>query len=57
MEAEATTSPVQIDDPRYRQKLEYLYARRSNIDSLIETLEAYERFRAKSVEKENLKTA
>jgi hypothetical protein len=56
MEAEAT-SPTQIDDPRYRQKLEYLYARRSNIDSLIESLEAYERFRAKSPEKENLKTA
>ena len=29
----------------YRQELEYLYARRSAIDCLIESLEQYDRFR------------
>ena len=32
----------------YRQELEYLYARRSAIDSLIESLEEYDRFREAS---------
>jgi hypothetical protein len=30
----------------YRKELEYLYARRSAIDSLIDSLEDYDRFRA-----------
>jgi hypothetical protein len=29
----------------YRQELEYLYARRSAVDSLIESLKEYHRFR------------
>lgn len=42
-------APVaQIDDPRYREKLERLYERRSNLDSLIRTLEQYHQYRAKS---------
>ena len=31
--------------PAYRNELDYLYARRSAIDSLIESLEEYERFK------------
>ena len=30
----------------YRKELEYLYARRSAIDTLIQSLEEYDRFRA-----------
>lgn len=32
--------------PQYRKKLEYLYARKSNIDTLIESLERYDRFKS-----------
>jgi len=35
------SSPV----PAYRKELEYLYARRSIVDTLIESLEKYDRFR------------
>ena len=35
------SSPV----PANRKKLEYLYARRSTVDTLIESLEKYDRFR------------
>jgi len=31
----------------YRKQLDYLYARKSAIDSLIQSLEDYDRFRAK----------
>ena len=48
---------IQIDDPRYRKKLEYLYARRSTLDTLIQSLEQYDRFRAKSPRADNRKTA
>ena len=34
----------------YRQELEYLYARRSAIDSLIESLEEYDRLRETGTE-------
>ena len=30
----------------YRKELEYLYARKSAVDTLIESLEEYDRFRA-----------
>ena len=40
----------------YRKKLEYLYARRSAIDTLIQSLEGYDRFRAIGSESE-LRTA
>ena len=36
-----TPSPVLA----YRKKLEYLYARRSAVDNLIESLQDYDRFR------------
>ena len=38
---------TEINDPKYRKKLEYLYARRSTIDLLISSLEEYDRFQAK----------
>jgi hypothetical protein len=37
--------PVSASVLAYRQELEYLYARRSALDSLIESLEEYDRFR------------
>jgi hypothetical protein len=46
-----------IDDHNYRKKLEYLYARRSTLDTLIRTLEQYDRFQAKSLEADERKTA
>jgi hypothetical protein len=39
-------SPVPPSLPEYRKELEYLYARRSAIDTLIDSLEDYARFRA-----------
>ncbi|MCU1234803.1 MAG: hypothetical protein JWP63_2770 [Candidatus Solibacter sp.] len=38
----ASPTPPRI----YRKELEYLYARRTAIDTLIESLEEYDRFRA-----------
>lgn len=43
--------------PTYREELEYLYARRSAIDSLIESLEDYSRFRAVRTAESELQTA
>ena len=37
--------PASTPLPEYRKELEYLYARRSAIDALIESLEDYDRFR------------
>lgn len=43
----AKKEPVMIDTARnYQAELEALYARRSAIDELIASLEAYERYRA-----------
>jgi hypothetical protein len=53
-DASPTTS---IDDTNYRKKLEYLYARRSTLDTLIRTLEQYGRYQAKSPEPSERKTA
>jgi hypothetical protein len=51
-------APVVIGPSRVSQKnLEHLYARRSAIDALIQSLEEYERFRAKRAEDDKLKTA
>ena len=44
----------------YRRELEYLYARRSAIDALMESLQAYDRFRAirmDGMEESKLQTA
>jgi hypothetical protein len=41
--------PVQAAAGRsYRKELEYLYARRSAVDALIQSLQDYDRFRAPS---------
>lgn len=49
--------PPSAPAPAYREELEYLYARRSAIDSLIESLEDYNRFRALRTEASELQTA
>jgi hypothetical protein len=41
--------------PAYRQELDHLYARRSAIDSLIESLEEYERFKTIQQQQYNLR--
>jgi len=41
----------------YKTELEYLYARRFAIDALIESLEEYDRCRAKRLDPPNRKTA
>ena len=41
----------------YRRELQYLYARRSAIDSLIESLEEYDRFREAPTEEGERQTA
>jgi hypothetical protein len=33
-----------LADDRYRKQLEYLYARRTSVDALIESLQRYDRF-------------
>jgi hypothetical protein len=38
---------TEIRDPKARERLQQLYARRSAIDSLIRSLEEYDRFRPK----------
>ena len=43
--------------PASRKELEYLYARRSAIDSLIESLEVYARFGTVQPEKQESQTA
>ena len=49
--------PVSASTGAYRQELDYLYARRSAIDSLIESLEDYDRFREAPTEEGELRTA
>ena len=43
--------------PAYRIELDYLYARRSAIDTLIESLEEYDRFRSAGSDQSELQTA
>jgi hypothetical protein len=49
--------PDSAPAPVYRKELEYLYARRSAIDSLIESLEDYDRFRGNRTAESELQTA
>jgi hypothetical protein len=49
--------PASIQIPEYFKELEYLYARRSAIDSLIESLEEYDRYRMTAGEQGELATA
>ena len=48
-----TTSPARLN----RKELEYLYARRSALDSLIQSLVEYDRFRTRRLELTKRKTA
>jgi hypothetical protein len=41
----------------YRRELKYLYARKSAVDAVIESLEAYDRYRAASPKNRRRKTA
>jgi hypothetical protein len=50
-------TPVSACTGAYRQELDYLYARRSAIDSLIESLEEYDRFREVPTEEGERQTA
>ena len=43
--------------PRPQKELQFLYARRTAIDTLIQSLERYDRFRARSEEIRKQKTA
>jgi len=47
------TSPARTN----RKELEYLYARRTAIDSLIQSLEEYDRFRTRRFEEPKQKSA
>ena len=47
------TSPARMN----RKELDYLYARRSAIDTLIQSLEEYNRFRARQCEEPKRKSA
>lgn len=42
---------------QYRKQLEYLYARISNIDAIIESLEEYDRFQVEDALPDKRKTA
>ena len=54
----AKRSPVAMVPSRNLKKtLEHLYARRSAVDTLIQSLEVYDRFRAQRVENEKRQTA
>jgi hypothetical protein len=46
-----------VAETDYERQLEYLYARRSAIDALIESLEEYERYRETRPVTAELKTA
>lgn len=50
-------SPVLLNPLGPRKELEFLYARRRTIDTLIQSLEQYDRFRAKSETLRKRKTA
>jgi hypothetical protein len=50
-------TPVSASTGAYRQELDYLYARRSTIDRLIESLEEYDRFREAPTEDRERQTA
>jgi hypothetical protein len=49
--------PASAPLPAYRKELEYLYARRLAIDTLIESLQEYDRFREIRAEQRELQTA
>jgi hypothetical protein len=50
MFAKKPTSPSPPPDRGYRKELEYLHARKSAVDNLIQSLEEYDRFRSTRTE-------
>lgn len=52
-----SSSPYSHSNGGYRKELDYLYARKSAVDALIQTLEDYDRFRAKPSVYRKAKTA
>jgi hypothetical protein len=50
-------TPVSSSAPAYRKELEYLYARRHAIDTLIESLQEYDRYRVTRQKGRELQTA
>jgi hypothetical protein len=48
---------LDTNDTHYREQLEYLYARRSAIDALIESLQRYDRYRAQRSPDKSRKSA
>ncbi len=48
---------AKLDRSVYEQQLDYLYARRSMLDTLIASLEEYDRFPARKFDLPELKTA
>jgi hypothetical protein len=51
------SSPTLTPRPQNQKELQFLYARRTAIDTLIQSLECYDRFRARSEEIRKQKTA
>jgi|HubBroStandDraft_4_1064222.scaffolds.fasta_scaffold548902_1 hypothetical protein len=56
MFAKKPTSPSPPPDRGYRKELEYLHARKSAVESLIQSLEDYDRFRATRADNRKRKT-
>ncbi len=50
-------SPTFTPRPQNQKELQFLYARRTALDTLIQSLERYDRFRARSEEFRKRKTA
>ena len=50
-------TPASSSIPAYRKELECLYARRPAIDTLIESLEEYDRYRVTRQDERELQTA
>ncbi len=57
MAAKRPPAEEKLDKSVYEQQLKYLYARRSMLDTLIASLEEYERFPTRRIELPELKTA
>jgi hypothetical protein len=52
-----TSSAMIVPIQGFARQLEGLYARRSAVEALIQSLEDYTRFRAERIDRQNLKTA
>ena len=57
MFAKKPASPAPSPDHGYKKELEYLHARKSALDSLIQSLEDYNRFRSTRTDDRKRETA